>query len=60
MKKVIISALIIMLTGCSTMLDELEKPLKPKVDETNYWKMPCLWDGAILKKPYEAYKLKRD
>jgi len=60
MKKVIISALTLLVTGCSTMLDELEKPLKPKVDETNYWKMPCLWDGAILKKPYETYKPKRD
>jgi starvation-inducible outer membrane lipoprotein len=52
MKKVIISALTLTLTGCTSILDELEKPLKPKVDETNYWKIPCIWDGATLKKPY--------
>jgi hypothetical protein len=34
------------------MLDELKKPLKPKVDETNYWKIPCIWDGTTLKKPW--------
>jgi|LakMenEpi03Aug12_release.lakeMendotaPanAssembly.Ray.scaffolds.fasta_scaffold6733501_2 hypothetical protein len=52
MKKVIISALTLTLTGCTSILDELEKPLKPKVDETNYWKMPCIWDGTKLKKPW--------
>jgi starvation-inducible outer membrane lipoprotein len=52
MKKVIISALTLLVTGCSTIWDELEKPLKPKVDETNYWKVPCIWDGTTLKKPY--------
>ncbi len=52
MKKVIISLLTIMMTGCSTLLDELEKPLKPKIDETNYWKVPCIWDGTTLKKPW--------
>ncbi len=53
MKKVIISVLTIILTGCSTTIwDELEKPLKPKIDETNYWKMPCIWDGTTLKKPW--------
>jgi len=56
MKKVIISALTIALIGCSTIWEELEKPLKPKVDETNYWKMPCFWDGTKLKKPYEPRK----
>jgi hypothetical protein len=34
------------------MLDKLEKPLKPVVDESNYWKVPCIWDGTILKKPW--------
>jgi hypothetical protein len=53
MKKVIISMLTITLTGCSTLLDELEKPLKPPVDETNYWKMPCFLDGTTLKKPWK-------
>jgi hypothetical protein len=53
MKKVIISLLTIMITGCSTLLDELEKPLKPPVDETNYWKMPCFLDGTTLKKPWK-------
>jgi hypothetical protein len=60
MKKVIISALTLLVTGCSTMLDELEKPLKPKVDETNYWNIPCFWDGTKLKKPYEGDKPKRN
>jgi hypothetical protein len=52
MKKVITFLLTLLATGCSTMLDELEKPLKPSVDETNYWKIPCIWDGATLKKPW--------
>jgi starvation-inducible outer membrane lipoprotein len=52
MKKVIISLLSIMMTGCSTLLDELEKPLKPQVDDNNYWKTPCIWDGTTLKKPW--------
>jgi hypothetical protein len=52
MKNVIISALTIALTGCSTLLDQLEKPLKPPIDENNYWKTPCIWDGLTLKKPW--------
>ncbi len=52
MKRVIISALILLATGCSTIWDELEKPLKPPVDESNYWKIPCIWDGTTLKKPW--------
>jgi hypothetical protein len=52
MKKVIIFLITFLATGCSTMLDKLEKPLKPVVDETNYWKVPCIWDGTILKKPW--------
>ncbi len=53
MKKVIISALTIILTGCSTIWDKLEKPLiAPKVNEQNYWKIPCFVDGIKLKKPY--------
>jgi hypothetical protein len=56
MKKVIISTLTLLVTGCSTMLDELKTPLKPKVDETNYWKTPCIWDGVVLKKPYGPHK----
>jgi hypothetical protein len=54
MKRVITSLLAIVLTGCSTTIwDKLEKPLKPAVNETNYWKVPCIWDGTTLKKPYE-------
>jgi hypothetical protein len=52
MKKVIISVLTILMTGCTSFLDQIERPLKPKVDETNYWKMPCILDGTKLKKPY--------
>jgi len=52
MKKVIISLLVFLTAGCSTMLDRLENPLKPVVNETNYWKVPCIWDGTILKKPW--------
>jgi hypothetical protein len=42
----------LLLTGCSTLLDQLEKPLKPPIDESNYWKTPCIWDGITLKKPW--------
>lgn len=38
-----------MLTGCSSLLDELEKPL---VNEDNYWKTPCFVSGVKLKKPW--------
>jgi hypothetical protein len=40
------------LTACS-VLDLGDKVIKPKVNEDNYWKTPCIWDGAILKKPYK-------
>lgn len=52
MKIAITSLLAIMSTGCSTLLDKLEKPLKPEINETNYWRIPCFWDGTTLKKPY--------
>jgi hypothetical protein len=39
------------LTGCS-VLDFGGKNIKPKVNEDNYWKTPCILDGATLKKPY--------
>jgi hypothetical protein len=55
MKKLITSLLAIMLTGCSTLLDKIEEPLKPTINESNYWKVPCFWDGTKLKKPYEPH-----
>jgi hypothetical protein len=39
------------LTGCS-VIDFGDKNIKPKVNEDNYWKTPCIWDGTTLKKPY--------
>jgi hypothetical protein len=57
MKLVIL--LTLLLTGCSSLLDELEKPLKPAVDETNYWKFPCIWDGTKLKKPWRCEKVEK-
>jgi hypothetical protein len=26
--------------------------VKPAIDENNYWKTPCIWDGTVLKKPW--------
>ena len=52
MKKVIISVLTILVTGCSTIWDKLENPLKPVVNENNYWKTPCICDGTVLKTPW--------
>ncbi len=49
MKKVIISALTIMVTGCTTLTDKI---VKPAVNEDNYWKTPCFIDGTKLKKPW--------
>ena len=39
------------LTGCASGDDYLP-PLspKPKIDETNYMKIPCFLDGSIVKK----------
>jgi hypothetical protein len=39
------------LPGCS-VLDFGDKVIKPKINEDNYWKTPCIWDGATLKKPF--------
>ena len=52
MKKIIISVLAVMVTGCSTIWEKIEEPLKPAVNEDNYWKMPCIWDGTVLKRPW--------
>jgi hypothetical protein len=45
------SLALISLPGCS-VLDFGDKIIKPKVNENNYWKTPCIWDGTTLKKPY--------
>jgi hypothetical protein len=47
------------LTACS-VLDLGDKVIKPKVNEDNYWKTPCIWDGAILKKPYNKEETKNN
>jgi len=46
MKIVILSLL---LTGCTTLTDKM---VKPAITEDNHWKIPCVWDGTILKKPW--------
>lgn len=41
----------IFLTGCITVQDIVPPFDNPnKVNETNYMKTPCIWDGAIVKK----------
>jgi hypothetical protein len=49
MKKVIISALTILLTGCTTLTDKI---VKPPINDDNYWNIPCFVDGIKLKKPW--------
>jgi hypothetical protein len=49
MKNVIISALTILVTGCTTLTDKI---VKPPINDDNYWKTPCIWDGTVLKKPW--------
>ena len=46
MKIVILS---LFLTGCTTLTDKI---VKPTINENNYWKTPCIWDGTVLKKPW--------
>jgi len=46
MKIVILSLL---LTGCTTLTDKI---IKPAINDDNYWKTPCIWDGTVLKKPW--------
>jgi hypothetical protein len=46
MKIIILSLL---LTGCTTLTDKM---VKPTITEDNYWKIPCIWDGTVLKKPW--------
>jgi|LakMenE18May11ns_1017448.scaffolds.fasta_scaffold6482407_1 hypothetical protein len=41
--------LYLFLTGCAALGD---KVVKPAINEDNYWNTPCIWDGAILKKPW--------
>lgn len=41
----------ILLTGCITVQDIVPPFDNPyKINETNYMKTPCIWDGAIVKK----------
>jgi len=41
----------VLLTGCITIHDILPPFDNPdKINETNYMKTPCIWDGAIVKK----------
>jgi hypothetical protein len=49
MKKVIISALTILVTSCTTLTDKM---VKPSINEDNYWNIPCFVDGIKLKKPW--------
>jgi hypothetical protein len=49
MKKVIISALTILATGCTTLTDKI---VKPSINEDNYWNTPCFVSGVTLKKPW--------
>jgi hypothetical protein len=49
MKKVIISALTILVTGCTTLTDKI---VKPPINDDNYWNIPCFVDGIKLKKPW--------
>jgi hypothetical protein len=49
MKTVIISALTILLTGCSSLTDKI---VKPPINDDNYWNIPCFVDGIKLNKPW--------
>jgi hypothetical protein len=50
MKFIILS---LILTGCTTLSDKM---VKPTIDEDNYWNIPCILDGTVLKTPW----LKKD
>ena len=57
MKLLILLSLVV--CSCETLVPgnyDLPFYNKNKIDETNYWKTPCIWDGAILKKPYDPHK----
>ena len=40
-----------LLTGCATIRDIVPSfDVSDKVNENNYMKTPCIWDGAVVKK----------
>lgn len=49
--KIIILFSVVFLTGCITLPEVIPTATNPnKINESNYMKTPCLWDGAIVKK----------
>lgn len=41
----------VLLTGCITVRDIVPSFNAPnKINETNYMKTPCIWDGTVVKK----------
>ena len=42
---------ILFLTGCITLPEIVPSTIRPnKINESNYMKTPCIWDGATVKK----------
>ena len=49
--KIIILILVVFLTGCITLPEVIPSAINPnKINESNYMKTPCVWDGATVKK----------
>jgi hypothetical protein len=38
------------LSGCAVMMECELRISSPEINEREYWKTPCTWDGTVMKK----------